>query len=79
MWDEGRSCSDNGEKSCFSRLTNVWVCSVGLILALFLERMCFVVTVYKTQFYGYVCILVVVFLKVAFDGLSVVLKKKKHK
>ena len=46
---------------------------------MFSGRMCFVVTVYKTQFYGYVCILVVVFLKVAFDGLSVVLKKKKHK
>ena len=38
-----------------------------LVFALLLERMCFIVTVYKTKFYGYVLILIVIFLNCMFN------------
>jgi len=50
-----------------------------LIVALFLERMCFVVTVYKTQGYSYVSILGVMFLKALLDYVIALIKRKKHK
>jgi len=50
-----------------------------LALALFFERFCFIVTVYKTQGFGYISILGVIFLKAVFDGVQVLIKKRNHK
>jgi len=38
-----------------------------LVLALVMERFCFIVTVYKTRYYGYVLILIVIFLNCIFN------------
>ena len=50
-----------------------------LVASLFLERYCFIVTVYKTKFYGYVLILIVIFLNCLFNFVLSKLRKKKQK
>lgn len=50
-----------------------------LAFSLFLERFCFVVTVYKTREHGYVLILCVAFLNSMFALFQSLIKKKKHK
>jgi len=50
-----------------------------LILSLLMERFCFIVTVYKTKYYGYVLILIVIFLNCIFNFALTRLRVKKHK
>jgi len=50
-----------------------------LILSLLMERFCFIVTVYKTRYYGYVLILIVIALNCIFNFALTRLRKKKHK
>jgi hypothetical protein len=50
-----------------------------LFLALWFERYCFVVAVYKTKNYGYVLILLVIFFNSIFLYLISKLRTKKHK
>ena len=50
-----------------------------LILSLLMERFCFIVTVYKTKYYGYVLILIVIMLNCIFNFALTRLRKKKHK
>jgi phosphate starvation-inducible membrane PsiE len=48
-----------------------------LAFAIFLERYCFIVTVYKTKYYGYVLILVVVAMNCVFNFIITYIKPKK--
>ena len=48
-----------------------------LVCALFLERYSFIVSVYKTKYYGYSVILIVIFLNTIFSGLLAIVRKKK--
>jgi hypothetical protein len=50
-----------------------------LVLALLMERFCFIVTVYKTRYYGYVLILIVIFLNCIFNFALSRLHKKPQK
>jgi hypothetical protein len=50
-----------------------------LLIALFFERYCFVIAVYKTKNYGYVLILFVIFFNSLFLFLISKLRTKKHK
>ena len=50
-----------------------------LLVALFMERFCFVVTVYKTKFYGYVLILIIIMFNCIFNFVLSRLGKKPHK
>ena len=50
-----------------------------LIMSLLMERFCFIVTVYKTRFYGYVLILIVIALNCIFNFVLTRLRKKKQK
>lgn len=40
-----------------------------LVLAVFFERYCFIVSVYKTKYFGYLLILFVMFLNALFQGV----------
>jgi hypothetical protein len=55
------------------------IVTVLLIIALFAERYCFIVSVYKTKYFGYVLILIVISLNTVFNFLNAKLRKKKHK
>ena len=48
-----------------------------LMVSLIMERYCFIVTVYKTKYYGYVLILIAIFLNCVFNFLLSRLRKKK--
>ena len=50
-----------------------------LMVSLIMERYCFIVTVYKTKYYGYVLILIAIFLNCVFNFLLSRLRKKKQK
>ena len=50
-----------------------------LMVSLIMERYCFIVTVYKTKYYGYVLILIAIFLNCVFNFLLTRLRKKKQK
>lgn len=58
------------------RSTLTLVVTGFLVLALLMERFCFIVTVYKTRFYGYVLILIVIFLNCIFNFALSRLRKK---
>lgn len=47
--------------------TKIIIVTVLLVLALFAERYCFLVSVYKTKYFGYVLILIVIFLNSIFN------------
>ena len=53
--------------------------AAGLAFALFVERFAFIVTVYKTEFHGYVLILAVCFLNALFALALSLLKRSRHK
>ena len=55
------------------------ITTVLLIIALFAERYCFLVTVYKTEYFGYVLILIVILLNTIFNFCNARLRKKKNK
>lgn len=57
----------------------IYILLVLLAIALFMERYCFVVAVYKTKNYGYVLVLTVIFFNSLFLFLISKLRKKKHK
>lgn len=59
--------------------TMVTLVTVLLVLSLFFERFCFIVTVYKTKYYGYVLILIVIALNCIFNFALSRLRKKKQK
>ena len=50
-----------------------------LVLAVFMERYCFIVSVYKTKYFGYLLILFVIFLNVILQAIQSMLRKDKHK
>ena len=60
-----------------NQLTIIVTCL--LILSLFVERFCFIVSVYKAKYYGYTLILIVIFLNCIFNFALAKLRKKKHK
>lgn len=49
-----------------------------LVLSIFMERFCFIVTVYKTKYYGYVLILIVIMLNCIFNFALTHLRKEKQ-
>lgn len=59
--------------------TMISVMTGFLILSLLMERFCFIVTVYKTKYYGYVLILIVIFLNCVFNFALTRLRVKKQK
>ena len=58
--------------------TYINICLGFLILSLFFERYCFITTVYKTKYYGYVLILLVIGLNCLCNILILKLRKKKQ-
>ena len=55
-------------KSCRMRRTTLtMLVTCFLVLALIAERFCFIVTVYKTRYYGYVLILIVILFNSIFN------------
>ena len=50
---------------------------VFLAISLFMERYCFAVAVYKMKNYGYILIVVVIFLNTMFLGIIQKLRRKK--
>lgn len=54
------------------------ICLGFLFLSLFFERYCFISTVYKTKYYGYVLILMVIGLNCLLNMLILKLRKKKQ-
>lgn len=59
--------------------TMVALMTCFLTLSLIMERFCFIVTVYKTKYYGYVLILIVIMLNCIFNFALTRLRKKKQK
>ena len=53
--------------------------AAALALSLFIERFSFIVTLYKTEFHGYVVILAVCFLNAIFALVLSVVKRSRHK
>lgn len=51
------------------RITKVRIITALLVIALVMERYCFLTTVYKTKYFGYVLILIVIMLNSIFSGL----------
>lgn len=48
-----------------------------LVLAMMLERYCFIVTVYKTKYFGYTLILIIILLNTVFSGILAHIRRKK--
>ena len=59
------------------RSTLTAIVTFFLVLSLLMERFCFIVTVYKTKYYGYVLILIVIALNCVFNFAMTRLRKKK--
>ena len=59
------------------RSTLTYIISSLLALSLFTERFCFITTVYKTRYYGYVLILMVTMLNCIFNFAMSRIQKKK--
>ena len=55
------------------------VVTVLLVIAMFLERYFFIVTVYKTKYFGYCLIMTVIFLNMIIQAIQAALRKDKHK
>ena len=74
MLSGAKGAKDGSEMSFFlfrswrmRRTTLTALVTCFLVLALVMERFCFIVTVYKTRYYGYVLILIVIFLNCIFN------------
>ena len=52
--------------------------TAALLVAIFLERYCFIVTVYKMKYYGYVLIMIVIALNCVFNLLLTKLRIKRQ-
>ena len=50
-----------------------------LVLSLLIERFCFITTVYKTRYYGYVLIMIVILMNCIFNFALTRMRKKKQK
>ena len=59
--------------------TQIKICLGFLLLSLFFERYFFITTVYKTKYYGYVLILLVIGLNCLLNAVILKLRKKKQK
>jgi ABC-type thiamin/hydroxymethylpyrimidine transport system permease subunit len=57
------------------RSTKLMVATIILGLTIFVERYCFIVVVYKAKYYGYVLILMVIFLNVIFNYFNAKLRE----
>jgi 1,4-dihydroxy-2-naphthoate octaprenyltransferase len=55
------------------------VVTVLLFVAMFMERYTFIVSVYKTKYFGYLLILFVILMNVMFQAIQSVIRKDKHK
>lgn len=55
------------------------VVAVLLVIAMFMERYCFFMSVYKTKFFGYILILLVSFANVLMQAYQSAIRKDKHK
>ena len=64
-------------KSCRMRRTTLTALVTGfLVIALIMERFCFIVSVYKTRYCAYVLILIVIFLNCIFNFVLSRMQKK---
>lgn len=61
------------------RRTLINLATVSLVVSLFMERYCFIVTVYKTRYYGYVLILTVFALNMLFSFVVLKCRSKTKK
>jgi len=61
------------------RLTKIRVITALLVIALVMERYCFLTTVYKTKHFGYVLILIVILLNSAFSGVLAYTRRVKKR
>jgi len=61
------------------RRTLILFATVCLVVSLFFERYCFIVTVYKTRFYGYVLILFIFALNMLFSFVVLKCRSKTKK
>ena len=50
-----------------------------LVMALGFERYCFIVVVYKTEYFGYMLIMMVILLNMMFQWVNMRIRKDKHK
>jgi hypothetical protein len=55
------------------------IVTVILALAVFMERYCFIVSVYKTKYFGYMLILFVIFFNMLLQAIQSIIRKDKHK
>lgn len=55
------------------------VVTIMLVLSVFMERYCFIVSVYKTKYFGYLLILFVIFLNMVLQAYQSMIRKDKHK
>ena len=51
--------------------------TASLLVSIFLERYCFIVTVYKMKYYGYVLIMIVIALNCVFNLLLTKVRNKR--
>jgi len=51
--------------------------TAALLVSIFLERYCFIVTVYKMKYYGYVLIMIVIALNCVFNLLLTKVRNKR--
>lgn len=84
QFEEERPASSGSETTWFivkqwrvKKTTYITLCTGFLILSLFFERYCFITTVYKTKYYGYCLILIVIGLNCMFNMLIFRLRQKK--
>ena len=56
----------------------IYILLAILCIALFFERYCFAIIVYKTKNYGYILIVLVIFFNSIFLNVIMRLRKKKH-
>lgn len=52
--------------------------TVALLIAAFMERYCFIVTVYKMKYYGYVLIMIVIALNCVFNLILTKMRFKRQ-
>mmetsp|Transcript_44947 Transcript_44947/g.43525 ORF Transcript_44947/g.43525 Transcript_44947/m.43525 type:complete len:135 (+) Transcript_44947:104-508(+) len=59
------------------RETKLKITAAGLLISIFMERYCFITTVYKTKFYGYVLIFIVILLNAIFNYVNMKVREEK--
>ena len=65
-------------RRCKVQWTTFYILTTAiLLLAIFMERFCFIVIVYKSKYYGYVLILLVISMNCVFNFILAQIKPKK--